>query len=359
MKFVILLSVFLVQLGLSNDFSFLSNENTVVSNDFNYSKKDIQNEYKEQETNKCIEIGQIAGAMAMLKWASRRVDYEEHKVSSKEEELNTLTIALSDKYKALNLSSDEVRQMATTIRDYIIVGRMEMDLISFKTYYQTSCELKEDKKSPVDVKDIYLDMNDCWVRESKTGIQAENCIESLVRGGEGTVDSNVKLLIEGKDMLEEKKAELAINNYFNIIIENCTKKNNVVDNYICADATYHKASAYVEMKKLDKAKVWVEKAMKILPKASTYVTELAFIYQSKKNLIKALQVYKKAEDIARNDLDYQDNKRGLSRAIRGQGFILIEIGRLKEAKEHFNEALKINPNDTSALHELKYIESLE
>jgi predicted negative regulator of RcsB-dependent stress response len=340
-----MLSVFLIHVG--------------VSNDFNYSKKDVQNEYKNQETNKCIEIGQIAGAMTMLKWASRKVDDEEHKVSSKEDELNRLTIAFSDKYKALELSSDDVNQMATTIRDYIVLGRMEMDVISFKTYYQTSCELKKDKKLPVQVKDIYLDMNDCWGRETQTGIRAESCIESLVRGGDGTVDSNVKLLVEGKDRLEEKKAELAINNYFNLIIENCTKENLAVDNYICADATFHKASAYVEIKELDMAKIWVKKAMKLLPKTATYVTELAFIYQSKKNLIKALQVYKQAEDIARKDLDYQDNQRGLSRAIRGQGFILIEMGRLKEAKEHFDEALKINPNDTSALHELKYIESLE
>jgi len=344
MKLIVMLSMFLIQLGFSND--------------FNDSKKDVEAEYKNQKPNQCIEIGKIAGGMIMLKWASHKIDHDKHKVSSKKDELNTLTKAFSDKYEALELSSDDVNQMATTIRDYNIVSRMGMDLISFKTYYQISCELKKDKKLPVEVKDIYLDMNDCWVRESQTGIRAENCIEALVAGGEGTIDVNVKLLIEGKDMLEEKKAELAINNYFNIIIENCTKENREVDNYICADATFHKASAYIEIKKLDKAKVWVKKAMKLLPKASTYVTELAFIYQSEKNLIKALQVYKKAEDIARSDLDYQDNQRGLSRAIRGEGFILIEMGRLKEAKEHFNEALKINPNDSSALHELKYIESL-
>ena len=345
MKLIIMLSILLLQLGFSND--------------FNDSKKDVKNEYKNQESNRCREIGQIAGGMAMLKWASRQVDYDKHKVSSKEDELNTLTKAFSKKYKSLKLGSDEAKKMAITIRDYTIVAKMEMDLLSFQTYYQTACELQKDKKPSIQVKDIHLDMNDCWVRESQTGIRAENCIEALVAGGKGTVDINVKLLIEGKDMLEKKKAEIAINNYFNLIIQNCTKENYNVDSYICADATFHKGSGYVELKELSKAKKWIKKAIKLLPKASTYVSELAFIYQLEKNFIKALEVYKKAEDIARENLDYHENQRGLSRAIRGEGYILIEMNRLKEAKEYFNKALKINPNDGSALHELKYIESLE
>lgn len=344
MKFIVVLGLLLMQLGFSNDFDFL--------------KKDVQKEYKKQELDRCTKIGQIAGAMTMLKWASRQADYEQHKITSKEDELKTLMYVLSDEYESLGLTMDEVKEMATTITDYTIVGRMEMDFISFSTYYQTSCQLKKDKKTPTALKDIYLDMNDCWVRESKTGIRAEQCIEGLVAGGEGSVDLNVKLLIEGKNMLEKKQPKLAIDNYFNLIIQNCTKKD-AVDNYICADATYHIGSAYVELKELNKAKKWIKKAMKLLPKASTYVTELAFVYQLEKDLNKALELYKRAEGIAKKDLDYQDNQRGLSRALRGEGFIFIEKGQLKKAKEYFNKALKINPNDESALHELKYIESLE
>lgn len=344
MKFIVVAALFLIQLGFANDFDFL--------------KKDIEKDHKKPKLDRCEKIGQIAGAMTMLKWASRQADYEEHKVTSKEDELKTLMYVFSDEYKSVGLTMDEVKEMATTIRDYTIVGRMEMDFISFSTYYQTSCQLKKGKKIPTALKDIYLDMNDCWVRESKTGVRAEKCIEALVAGGEGSVDENVKLLIEGKNMLAKKQPKVAIDNYFNRIIQHCTKKD-AVDSYICADATYHIGSAYVELKELNRAKKWIRKAIKLLPKASTYVTELAFIYQLEKDLSKALELYKSAEEIAQKDLGYQDNQRGLSRALRGEGFIFIEMGQLKKAKEYFNKALKINPNDEGALHELKYIESLE
>lgn len=345
MKLVIILSLFLLEQGIADD--------------FNHLNKDVQKEYKTEVKNRCIDIGKIAGEMALLKWASRKVDNEKHRISTKDDELNTLTKAYSNKYKALKLSNNEVNEMAITIRDYSISSQMEIDLLSYKTYYQTYCELKENKKQPKQVKDIYVDMSYCWAQESQTGIQAEHCIEALVAGEKGTVDSNLKLLIEGKNMLKNKKAKLAIDNYFNLVIQNCTKENASVDHFVCADATFHKGSAYIDMKELTKAKQWVNKAIKLLPQDSKYVTELAFIYQSEKNLIKALETYKKAENVARKNLDYEDNQSGLGRALRGEGFILIEMGQLKEAKECFNKALKINPNDKNALHELNYIESLE
>ena len=359
MKLIVVLSLLLLELGFSDDFSFLVKENSLLSNDINYSKKDVPNKSYNQKSDRCSEIGQIAAGMAMLKWASRKVDYDEHKTSSKEDELNRLTMLFSDKYEALGLSNEEVKEMATTIRDYTVVNRMEIDALSFAAYYRTHCKLKKEKRLPKQVKEIYLDMNDCWVRESQTGIRAESCIDALVEGGEGSVDANFKLLVEGKNRLKENKAKLAIKNYFNPIIENCNKKNTQVYNLTCADATYHKGSAYIELKELSKAKQWIKKAIKLLPKDSLYVSELAFVYQLEKNLVKALEIYKRAEDIAKKDLDYLDNRFGLSRAIRGEGFILIDLGRLSEAKEYFKKALELNPDDKSALNELKYIESLE
>lgn len=44
---------------------------------------------------------------------------------------------------------------------------------------------------------------------------------------------------------------------------------------------------------------------------------------------------------------------------RGRGFALTELGRLDEAEAAYNEALKIDPNDDRAKHELEYIAHLK
>lgn len=44
--------------------------------------------------------------------------------------------------------------------------------------------------------------------------------------------------------------------------------------------------------------------------------------------------------------------------LRGEGFVLTELGRLDEAESAYRDALKIDPNHGNAAHELIYIERL-
>ncbi len=82
------------------------------------------------------------------------------------------------------------------------------------------------------------------------------------------------------------------------------------------------------------------------------------LYQTKKDWKKALDTFQESEQnveaYSPPDLKLQE----LSRAKRGVGFALIELGKLDEAEKKFNECLEINKNDKTALNELKYIEGL-
>ena len=50
---------------------------------------------------------------------------------------------------------------------------------------------------------------------------------------------------------------------------------------------------------------------------------------------------------------------GLGILHRRRGFSLIELGRLKEAREAFNKSLEYDPGNEAALRELEYIDGLE
>ena len=47
-----------------------------------------------------------------------------------------------------------------------------------------------------------------------------------------------------------------------------------------------------------------------------------------------------------------------ARAIRGQGYVLAELGRLDEAEAKYKKCLAMDANDAKAQHELEYIRAV-
>lgn len=345
MKKILLIATMLFQ-GLSgdetNNFDFLLNESTSVS----------------VEKDSCSQVGELAGAMAMLKIVSREVnkDKEESEIS----DARMLAFVLNEQSTKLGINSDDSLKMAQNIWDYDIVNDMAYESLSYGYYYKIKCELEKEGKKIAPLSMIYKDLHQCWLIESQTGVLAQDCFREVLTSLDknGTVKKNIQLLIDGKEKLLEKKAQLSIDNYFNPIIEACNDKKSKVDISICGDAFYHKGSAYIELEQYDEAKRWIERAISTLPKDAIFLTELGYIYQIKKLPLKALELYKRAQDIALKSPEYQDNQQGLSRAIRGEGFVLTDMGRLDEAEASYKRALKLNPKDEKAKYELEYIKQL-
>lgn len=124
--------------------------------------------------------------------------------------------------------------------------------------------------------------------------------------------------------------------------------------YVFAEAYYIRGSLNITLGKMDVAKKALEEAVALAPYNSFFLSELGHIYQSENRHEKALDIYKKSirgADLAPDNLKTSEK----TRALRGAGYSLIELNRLDEAVEKYNQVLEINPLDGSSLNELEYI----
>ncbi len=132
----------------------------------------------------------------------------------------------------------------------------------------------------------------------------------------------------------------------------------VAVNTSCSDALYLKGYANLDLGKIEVAEKYLLRAVEMSPINSMYLSELGHIYQTKRDWENALYTFQESERYADTYSPPELKTHELSRAKRGVGFALIELGKLDEAETKFKECLEINKNDKSALNELKYIESL-
>lgn len=120
-----------------------------------------------------------------------------------------------------------------------------------------------------------------------------------------------------------------------------------------------KAYALIELGRLSDARVALEGAMTLAPMSARLVSEYAYTFQEEQNWNRAIEEYRRAADLAENWTDEALRTEELTRAWRGEGFALIELGRLDEARALYRKCLKLNRKDEAARNELKYIEQLE
>lgn len=121
-----------------------------------------------------------------------------------------------------------------------------------------------------------------------------------------------------------------------------------------AMAYWARGYAYNEMARYDDAIAELNKALALAPVDSQYTMELAFAHQQKRDWERALALYQSA--FAYAELSATDIPEMQCKALRGQGYNLVELHRFDEAKVAYNECLKLKPDEPKSLGELNYIE---
>ena len=124
-----------------------------------------------------------------------------------------------------------------------------------------------------------------------------------------------------------------------------------------SDAYMMKGYALADMGQLKEAREAVEAAVALSPFNSQYLAELGYLHQLDHAWDRSLETYKRSGEGA--EISSPDRRNlDLARAFRGQGYALIELGRLDEAEALYRKAIELDGADTKAPNELKYIQQL-
>jgi len=138
-----------------------------------------------------------------------------------------------------------------------------------------------------------------------------------------------------------------------------TGQDTIVIDSTWSDAYFLKAYALVELKQPGEARKLLERALELSPMNSAYLSESAHLDQMDKDWDTALEKFKRATEAAESTTPEESKVFEWTRALRGQGFALIELGRLEEAKAMYYKALELDPDDDGSKGELRYIERME
>jgi tetratricopeptide (TPR) repeat protein len=138
------------------------------------------------------------------------------------------------------------------------------------------------------------------------------------------------------------------------------KRDAIVVSGAWSDALHLKGFALIELERFDEAKVALRRAIEIAPLFAPAWNELGAVLQVEKDWPAALAAYTSAAEGANtraNDNPAWKNAQ-LSRALRGQGYVLVETDRLDEAEALYKRCLEINADDATAKTEIRYIAQL-
>jgi tetratricopeptide (TPR) repeat protein len=196
------------------------------------------------------------------------------------------------------------------------------------------------------------------------------------------------LLVKGGDTLHKGAPQKGITDYFDPVIEHYKKiyegetkriysAQNQMQAFIYvalpdekkvgtavidgtwADAYLMKAYALTELGKLREAQKALESAIALSPMNSQYLSELAYTYQALKDCDKSIATYEQAASMAELASDDTTKTTDLTRAWRGQGYCLVEQGKLEEAEAMYQKSLALDPKDDKSKGELNYIQGLK
>lgn len=134
--------------------------------------------------------------------------------------------------------------------------------------------------------------------------------------------------------------------------------NAIVVDWFFAQAYYLKSYALISLKRDSEALALSKRVVNMSPKNSQYLSELAYHYTQLKDWDAALLNYKGAELAAKEFSSEGINKKHLGKALRGQGYVLVELKKLSKAEALYKKALELDKNDRKSIAELQYIQSL-
>jgi tetratricopeptide (TPR) repeat protein len=195
-----------------------------------------------------------------------------------------------------------------------------------------------------------------------------------------------QILKAGVQLLKEHRPAEAIQNYFDKVIASyeamyppdtkiiyCARsapeslsylaqaakddKTSLVIGPAWCDAYFLRAYGLIDLGRNAEARQSLEKAIGMSPKNAHYVSELASVYRIEKNWKEALAKYETAAQLARDFSPPESRVIELGEALRGKGYVLVELGRFDEAEATYKQCLEINPADKVAIGELGYVQS--
>lgn len=135
------------------------------------------------------------------------------------------------------------------------------------------------------------------------------------------------------------------------------KKEAVVFGPAWCDAYYLKAYALIDLGRIAEARDLLDKAIGMAPKNAHYLAERASLDRRETKWKEALAEYENAVQIADEFGPPESKFVELGEALRGKGYVLVELGRLDEAEAVYKQCLQINPSDKSAQGELGYVQA--
>lgn len=125
----------------------------------------------------------------------------------------------------------------------------------------------------------------------------------------------------------------------------------VVPSY--SKAYYLLAYIAIESRNAKEATAYIDRALQLEPDHPTLLLEKGLIFQVSGRHEEAIRYFEMVSDSKGCRTDYEK-----ARALRSRGVSLIDLGKLDEAEQAFNESLKIAPSNKLALNELAYIRRL-
>jgi len=134
----------------------------------------------------------------------------------------------------------------------------------------------------------------------------------------------------------------------------------VVLDGVWSSALHLKGYALIEAERFDEAKVVLRHGTEVAPMNPLIWNELGAVLQLEEDWPAALHAFEQgavAAELVFDDASGEVNTY-LTRALRGQGYVLIETGKLDEARALYEQCLKLDPDDRGAQKELNYIAGL-
>ncbi|MBO9711803.1 tetratricopeptide repeat protein [Sphingomonas sp.] len=132
----------------------------------------------------------------------------------------------------------------------------------------------------------------------------------------------------------------------------------VIDSGYCF-ALWGKGYVLADRKDFPGAATFLQRATTMAPDYEQFLAELGYVQQSRNQWEASVGTYARAASAAELQTDPDKRKRGQLRAWWGQGYSLIELGRIEEAKAMFRKCLELDPTYEKAQNELDYIAGLK
>ena len=120
------------------------------------------------------------------------------------------------------------------------------------------------------------------------------------------------------------------------------------------NAVFLRGFAEVDLGKFTAAEADYTRALALSPNNPHYLSEMGELHSKKHEWEQALAWYHRAEEATEFASPERANAE-LGRALRGIGFVDVELGRLDEAEAIYRRCLTLDPHDQKAQGELGYV----